>query len=87
MNALCLSAAHCSYTLPIGDSRAFVVFTCVLMALAATLIIVLNPLCLVVLYHARDIQKTTKIFITLLTVSDLHLCQEIWPCVGINLSI
>ena len=70
MNATCLNSSDCSAALPMADYGAVIICTTVLLALAATLIIVLNPLCLVVLYRARGIQETTKMFMALLTVSD-----------------
>ena len=43
----------------------------VLLALTITLIVVLNPLCLLVLHRARGIQETTKMFLASLTISDI----------------
>ena len=70
MNATCLNSSDCSAALPMADYGAVIICTTVLLALAATLIIVLNPLCLV-LYRAKGIQEMTKIFMALLTVSDV----------------
>ena len=51
----------------------------VLLALTITLIVVLNPLCLLVLHRARGIQETTKMFLASLTISDI--CNGIFTAV------
>ncbi|XP_071807289.1 histamine H2 receptor-like [Asterias amurensis] len=50
---------------------AFCIFTFVLFFLTIALTLVLNSVCLVVLRHVRGIQKTTKLFMMSLTLSDL----------------
>ncbi|XP_038069201.1 C-X-C chemokine receptor type 2-like [Patiria miniata] len=46
---------------------------CILLIITTTLLLTLNPLCLVVLRHVRSIQETTKIFLRSMTVADLGI--------------
>ncbi|XP_038053980.1 beta-1 adrenergic receptor-like [Patiria miniata] len=68
-----LSTFNASTTPTTQDRIEYNFIRCILLIITTTLLLTLNPLCLVVLRHVRSIQETTKIFLRSMTIADLGM--------------